>query len=141
MLNYNANLKDKARQLRKNLTDSERALWSRLRNKQILDIQFYRQKPIGEYIVDFFAPRAKLVVEVDGSQHRVGDHVQKDRIRNGYLASVGLKVLRFNSREVLKESDAVVEAIYRMIKDQLSAEIPPGPPLEKGGIAGKNLLS
>ena len=68
MLNYNANLKDKARQLRKNLTDSERALWSRLRNKQILNIQFYRQKPIGEYIVDFFAPRAKLVVEVDGSQ-------------------------------------------------------------------------
>ncbi len=134
MLNYNANLKDKARQLRKNLTDSERALWSRLRNKQILDIQFYRQKPVGEYIVDFFAPRAKLVVEVDGSQHRVGDHVQKDRIRNGYLASVGLKVLRFNSREVLKESDAVVEAIYRMIKDQLSAEIPPGPPLKKGGI-------
>jgi very-short-patch-repair endonuclease len=141
MLNYNANLKDKARQLRKNLTDSERALWSRLRNKQILDIQFYRQKPIGEYIVDFFAPRAKLVVEVDGSQHRVGDHVQKDRIRNGYLASVGLKVLRFNSREVLKESDAVVEAIYRMIKDPLSAEIPPGPPLKKGGITGKNLLS
>jgi very-short-patch-repair endonuclease len=141
MLNYNANLKDKARQLRKNLTDSERALWSRLRNKQILDIQFYRQKPIGEYIVDFFAPRAKLVVEVDGSQHRVGDHVQKDRIHNGYLASVGLKVLRFNSREVLKEGDAVVEAIYRMIKDQLSAEIPPGPPLKKGGITGKNLLS
>ena len=139
MLNYNANLKDKARQLRKNLTDSERALWSRLRNKQILNIQFYRQKPIGEYIVDFFAPRAKLVVEVDGSQHMEGDHVQKDRIRNGYLASLGLKVLRFNSREVLKESDAVVEAIYRMIKDQLNAKIPPGPPLKKGGITGKNL--
>jgi very-short-patch-repair endonuclease len=65
MLNYNANLKDKARQLRKDLTDSEKALWSRLRNKQLLGIQFYRQKPIGEYIVDFFAPRAKLVVEVD----------------------------------------------------------------------------
>jgi len=61
--------------------------------------------------VDFFAPRAKLVVEVDGSQHMVGDHVQKDRIRNGYLASLGLKVLRFKSREVLKESDAVGEAI------------------------------
>jgi len=108
-----------------------------LRNKQILDIQFYRQKPIGEYIVDFFAPKAKLVVEVDGSQHMVGDHAQKDRIRNDYLASLGLKVLRFNSREVLKESDAVVEAIYRVITDQLNAEIPPGPPLKKGGITGK----
>jgi very-short-patch-repair endonuclease len=139
MLNYNANLKDKARQLRKNLTDSEKALWSRLRNKQLLGIQFYRQKPIGEHIVDFFAPRVKLVVEVDGSQHTLGDHVQKDRFRDGYLASLGLKVLRFNSREVLKESDAVVEAIYRMIADQLNAEIPPGPPLKKGGIKGKNI--
>jgi very-short-patch-repair endonuclease len=137
MLNYNANLKDKARQLRKNLTESEKALWSRLRNKQLLGIQFYRQKPIGQHIVDFFAPRARLVVEVDGSQHRVGDHVQKDRFRDGYLASLGLKVLRFNSREILKESDAVVEVIYRMITDQLNAEIPPGPPLRKGGIIGK----
>jgi very-short-patch-repair endonuclease len=67
----------------------------------------------------------------------LGDHVQKDRIRDGYLASLGLKVLRFNSSEVLKESDAVVEAIYRMIIDQLNAEIPPGPPLKKGGIKGK----
>ena len=139
MLNYNANLKDKARQWRKNLTDREKALWSRLRNKQLLGIQFYRQKPIGEHIVDFFAPRVKWVVEVDGSQHTLGDPVQKDRFRDGYLASLGLKVLRFNSREVLKESDAVVEAIYRMIADQLNAEIPPGPPLKKGGMKGKNL--
>ncbi len=133
MLNYNANLKDKARQLRKNLTDSEKALWSRLRNKQLLDIQFYRQKPIGEHIVDFFAPTAKLVVEVDGSQHMAGNHLQEDGIRDAYLTSLGLKVLRFNSREVLKESDAVVEAIYRKITDQLNAEIPPSPPLKKGG--------
>ena len=137
MLNYNANLKEKALQLRKNLTDREKALWSRLRNKQLLGIQFYRQKPIGEQIVDFFAPRVKLVVEVDGSQHTLGDPVPKDRFRDGYLASLGLKVLRFNSREVLKESDAVVEAIYRMITNQLNAEIPPGPPLKKGGITRK----
>ena len=137
MLNYNANLKGKARQLRKNLTDGEKALWSRLRNKQLFGIQFYRQKPIGEYIVDFFAPRAKLVVEVDGSQHNVGEHIEKDRFRDGYLASLGLKVLRFNSREVLKENDAVMEIIYRMITDQLNAEIPPGPPLRKGGITRK----
>jgi very-short-patch-repair endonuclease len=137
MLNYNTNLKNKARELRKNLTDSEKALWSRLRNKQLLGVQFYRQKPIGEHIVDFFAPSAKLVVEVDGSQHMVGEHVQKDRIRDSYLASLGLKVLRFNSGEVLKEGEAVVEAIYRMIRNQLNAEIPPGPPFSKGGIKVK----
>ena len=78
-------------------------------------------------------------MEVDGSQHTLGDHLQKDRFRDGYLASLGLKVLRFNSREVLKESEAVAEAIYRMIADQLNAEIPPGPPLKKGGMKGKNL--
>jgi very-short-patch-repair endonuclease len=129
MLKYNARLKDKARQLRKNSTDSEAALWSRVRNKQPLGIQFYRQKPLGEHIVDFFAPRARLVVEVDGSQHLGGDHALKDRRRDGDLASLGLKVLRFNSREVLKETDAVVEAIYRTVAEQVDAEIPPSPPL------------
>jgi len=98
-----------------------------LRNKQLLGIQFYRQKPIGEYIVDFYAPGAKLVVEVDGSQHMEGDHALKDRTRDGYLVSLGLKVLRFNSREVLKESDVVVEAIYRIVAERLNAEIPPDP--------------
>ena len=137
MLKYNPHLKDKARQLRKNLTDSEAALWSRLRHKQLLGIQFYRQKPIGEYIVDFFAPRAKLVIEVDGSQHLVGEHALKDRSRDRYLASIGLKVLRFNSREVLEESNAVVEVIYRTVAEQLRAKIPPGPPLLKGGEEGK----
>ncbi len=60
MLNYNANLKDKARQLRKNLKDGEKSLWSRLRNKQLLGIQFYRQKPIGDYIVDFFRAQGEI---------------------------------------------------------------------------------
>ncbi len=63
MLRYNQNLKNRARQLRKNLTDSEKALWSRLRGKQVLGVQFYRQKPIGGYIVDFYAPTANLVIE------------------------------------------------------------------------------
>ena len=67
MLRYKRHLKGKARELRKNMTDSERVLWSRLRGKQLLGVQFYRQKPIGEFIVDFYAPKTKLVVEVDGS--------------------------------------------------------------------------
>jgi very-short-patch-repair endonuclease len=133
MLRYNAHLKDKARQLRKNLTDSELALWSRLRNKQLLGIQFYRQKPLGRYIVDFFAPRAHLVVEVDGSQHAEADHALQDRRRDEYLRSLGLQVLRVNSREVLEEREAVMEVIYRTIAEQVSVKIPPGPPFPKGG--------
>jgi very-short-patch-repair endonuclease len=127
MLSYNANLKHKARQLRKTMTDSERALWSRLRGKQLLGVQFYRQKPIGDYIVDFFAPRTKLVVEVDGSQHMECNHAEKDKRRDEYLASVGLTVLRFNSRKVLKETDEVVEVIYRIMTEQLHSINPPVP--------------
>jgi very-short-patch-repair endonuclease len=69
VLKYNANLKSTARKLRQNLTDSESALWTQLRAKQPAGIQFYRQKPLGPYIVDFYAPQAKLVIEIDGSQH------------------------------------------------------------------------
>lgn len=127
MLSYNANLKHKARQLRKTMTDSERALWSRLRGKQLLGVQFYRQKPIGDYIVDFFAPRTKLVVEVDGSQHMECNHAEKDKRRDEYLASVDLTVLRFNSRKVLKETDEVVEVIYRIMTEQLHSINPPVP--------------
>ncbi len=133
MLKYNAQLKHRALQLRKHVTDSDSALWSRLRNKQLLGIQFYRQKPIGEHSVDCFAPRARLVVEVDGAQPLAGDHALKDRRRDGYLTSLGLKVLRCNSREVLVGSDAVAETIYRSVAEQLNAKIPSGPPLIKGG--------
>lgn len=116
MLRYDAHLIDIARKLRNNMTDSERILWSRLRGKQILGFQFYRQKPIGSYIVDFYAPRAKLVVEVDGSQHLSATYIEKDKRRDKYLTSAGLKVLRFNSKEVIEETDAVVDSIYQMIE-------------------------
>jgi very-short-patch-repair endonuclease len=119
MLRYSANLKNLARDLRRNLTDSEQVLWHRLRGKQILGIHFYRQKPIGQYIVDFFAPRVKLVVEVDGSQHLEGSHLQRDKDRDRYLAGLGLQVLRFDSRVVLKETDAVLEVIYMETKQKL----------------------
>jgi very-short-patch-repair endonuclease len=132
MLRYKAQLKHKARQLRKDMTDSERVLWSRLRGKQLSGVQFYRQKPVGEYIVDFFAPRTKLVVEVEGSQHMQGEQAEKDEQRDEYLATVGLKVLRFNGREVLEETDAVVEVIYRTMAERLTKEIPLDPPLRKG---------
>ena len=128
MLRYAASLKGQARELRKSLTKSETALWSGLRGKQLLDIQFYRQRPIGQYIVDFFAPRARLVVEVDGSQHMGKNHLQRDKNRDQYLTGSGVKVLRFDSRVILTETDAVMEVIYRTITERLNSEIPPIPP-------------
>jgi very-short-patch-repair endonuclease len=132
MLHYSTGPKDKSRELRKKLTESESVLWSRLRRKQLLGIQFYRQKPIGQYIVDFFAPRAKLVVEVDGSQHAEEDYLRRDENRDEYLTGLGLKVLRFNSRAVLTETDAVVAVIYWAIAKQLNSEIPPTPLSQRG---------
>ena len=125
MLLYNGSLKQHARRLRKNMTNSEQVLWSRLRGKQLLGVQFYRQKPIGDYIVDFFAPKTKLVIEVDGSQHKKGVHASKDKRRDTYLASLGLRVLRFNSRQVLQETDAVLEIIFRTVAECLNLRNPP----------------
>ncbi len=85
-----------------------------------MGVPFYRQKPIGNYIVDFYAPRARLVIEVDGSQHGREDNSRKDQFRDAYLSDLGLKVLRFNSREVLGETDSVVEVICQTILGQIS---------------------
>jgi hypothetical protein len=82
MLPYNPGLKPPARSLRRTMTDAERLLWSRVRGKQIGPVQFYRQKPLGGYIVDFQAPKAKLVIEVDGSPHREPENFAKDRKRD-----------------------------------------------------------
>ena len=92
MIEYNRKLKEQARRLRTQMTDSERALWERLRRKQVQAVQFYRQKPIGNYIVDFYAPKAKMVVEVDGSQHMESEQAARDLQRDAFLASQGLRV-------------------------------------------------
>ena len=134
MLRYKAQLKHKARQLRKDMTESERFLWSRLRGKQLLGVQFYRQRPIGNYIVDFYAPRTKVVVEVDGSQHMEAEQAAKDRRRDGYLAAVGLTVLRSNSREVLEETDAVLQVIYQTIVERLNRKIPLDPHIRRAHV-------
>ncbi len=119
MLEYDRKLKENSRKLRSRLTDSEQMLWWRIRRKQILGVQFYRQKPIGRYIVDFYAPSTGLVIEVDGSQHGDADQSEKDKQRDEYLQDQGLTVLRFNSREVLLEIDAVVQKIYQEIESRL----------------------
>ena len=74
--------------------------------------QFYRQKIIGNYIVDFYCPKAKLIVEIDGSQHYDDEELEKDKIRDDYMREHELKVLRFSDREVFKNLNGVVEKIY-----------------------------
>jgi len=111
---YNKNLKELSKSLRDNLTEAERCLWTRIRLKH-LGYMFYRQKPIGEYIVDFYCPKARLVVEVDGGQHFTEDEASNDRVRDEYMRSLGLMVLRFSNSEVLKNADSVAVTIYELL--------------------------
>ncbi len=112
---YNQNLKPKSQNLRKNMTDAEITLWLKIKGKQIKNKQFYRQKTIGNYIVDFYSPKAKLIIEVGGSQHYEEAGLKKDKARDEYFKSLGLKVLRFTNIEVLKNIQDVVEKIYNEI--------------------------
>ncbi len=112
MLPYNRKLKDRSRQLRTEMTDAEKLFWAKVRRKQLNGYQFYRQKTLGNYIVDFYCPKANLVVEIDGSQHYEKTAIEYDSIRDDYLRAQGLKVLRFSNLEVLQNTTAVMERVY-----------------------------
>jgi len=117
---YKPQLKMTVRTLRKNMTDSELKLWSRIRRKQMHGLQFYRQRPIGHYIVDFYCPQAQLVLEVDGSGHMNKYRSDKDQYRDNYLKQQGVRVLRFDNLQILNQIDAVIEKIYGAIASRIS---------------------
>ncbi len=81
MLPYNRDLKTHSRDLRRNMTEAEKLLWSRIRKKQIKGHQFYRQRIIGNYIVDFYCPKTRLIIELDGGQHYHPEDLKKDTLR------------------------------------------------------------
>jgi very-short-patch-repair endonuclease len=116
---YRTSLKVPARSLRANMTDAENMLWQRVRRKQIQGVQLYRQKPLLAFIVDFYCPAAKLVVELDGSQHAEPVHLAKDQTRDAVLAGLGLRVLRFDNRQVLLETDTVLAVLDEIVRVRL----------------------
>ena len=116
MLKYNKKLTPFARELRKNMTDAEKRLWAKIRMRQMGGYQFYRQRAIGNYIVDFYCPKAKLVLEVDGGQHYSDEQIEIDRKRSSYLNRLGFKVMRFTNLDVLNNIDVVLDEIYRYLK-------------------------
>ena len=116
---YRQSLKLLARELRKNMTDAEQLLWYRIRRKQIRGIQFYRQKPLLNFIVDFYCAKARLVIELDGSQHFESEYQQSDAERDRALAELSLKVLRFDNQQVLSEIDSVVEVIDKVVESRM----------------------
>jgi len=115
MLFYNTKLKKYSQELRKNMTDAERLLWSKLRGKQVKNFQFYRQRIIGNYIVDFYCPKSKLIIEVDGGQHYQEEGDRRDKVRDDYMKNLGMRILRVSDREVLQNLNEVVERIYEIL--------------------------
>jgi very-short-patch-repair endonuclease len=98
------------RQLRRDSTDAERALWRRLRARRI-GAKFRRQHALGPFIADFYCAAARLVVELDGGQHFEARRELDDARRTRWLHERGIRVLRFTNTEALREPDAVVDAI------------------------------
>ena len=104
----------KAGELRKEPTPAESKLWSRMRNDQ-LGVTFRRQHAIGNYIPDFCSPKAKLIIELDGSQHL--EQEEYDSARTKYLESLGYKVIRFWNNDVMNNMEGVIFAILHAIED------------------------
>jgi very-short-patch-repair endonuclease len=114
---YNPKLIPLARKLRKESTLSEILLWEELKGRKMLGYRFLRQKPIGEYIVDFFCNKLRLVIEIDGDSHNE-QSFENDLNRQNWLESIGLFILRFDDLEVKKDMDNVLMATEGWIRNK-----------------------
>ncbi|MCQ8116875.1 endonuclease domain-containing protein [Methylomonas rosea] len=130
-----------AKALRKNQTDAEQLIWQLLRNRQIADAKFRRQHPIGNYIADFYCHEQKLVIELDGGQHLSEQGLKKDAQRTQYLEQQGIRVLRFDNRQVLTETEAVLEVIYRALTPTLTQTLSRGERASSGTSLGVGAYS
>ncbi len=105
----------KAKELRDKMTLSEKALWKVLEKNKILGVKFRRQHPIGVYIVDFYAHKFKLIIELDGKYHQNKKQQILDDERTAFLEFNGLKVIRFNNEEILENLETVIQKIKNEI--------------------------
>jgi len=125
----------RARDLRKRQTDAEQRLWFYLRGGRFMGIKFKRQKPMGNYIVDFVAPSHKLIIELDGGQH--AEQQEYDRSRDAWLRSQGYAVVRFWNHQVLTETQAVLEVVRQKIQTLSALSPDPSPASGRGEPTSK----
>jgi len=112
---YNPKLKEFAKQLRNNSTKAEIILWQKLKRDQMYGYDFHRQKPIDNYILDFFCYELMLGIEVDGYSHEFLEVYQKDQQKEKVMNSFGIHILRFSDHQVLKDTENVIKAIEEYI--------------------------
>jgi very-short-patch-repair endonuclease len=121
---------DIKRWLRSNMTGPEARLWSRLRARQLQRLKFRRQHGIGPYILDFYCPEQSLIIEVDGDSHADADQVVKDKQREQYLQSLGLRVIRYINDDIVKNLDGVSEDLAERLSSRSTS---PRPSLPRRG--------
>jgi very-short-patch-repair endonuclease len=117
---YSKDTLSKAKELRRDLTDAERKLWSVILNRQLDGAKFRRQQPIGPFVADFVCQERHLIVEADGGQH---DDNAKDARRTAFLESKGYRVLRFWNNDILTNLNGVAEAISTALSDPHPARV------------------
>lgn len=113
--NYTIFAQLNAKELRQNSTEAEKKLWNLLRNNQIHNLHFKRQKPIGNYIVDFACLKEKIIIELDGGQHNEPQNITYDNERTTYLNSLGYKVIRIWNNELFENFEGVKEYLYNTL--------------------------
>jgi very-short-patch-repair endonuclease len=108
--------RDRARELRKNMTSTERFVWFRIRRQQLGGYKFRRQHPLGPYIVDFVCLERRLVLELDGGQH--AEQVEYDQRRTEWLQERGYRVFRVWNFEAVEDWDSIAEGIWRVLQEE-----------------------
>jgi very-short-patch-repair endonuclease len=125
---YNTELRERAREMRKKPTPPESKMWELLiSDKTLKQFRFLRQKPIDQYIVDFYCSKLKLAIEIDGPTHLGNEAKEYDRIRAETLSPYGINVIRFTNDEVLGHPDKAISDVIQLIRQKS-----PNPPLSRG---------
>ena len=101
------------------MTDAEKLVWEKLRNKKILGLTFRRQHPVNQFIADFYCHKARLVIEIDGSIHEIDAYKEKDMGRDDEFSKFGLTTIRFTNREVFEELETVISRIETICKSRI----------------------
>ena len=112
------NLKHISRKLRKEMTEAEKKLWQYLRAKQVFGIKFRRQQQINNYIVDFYCPSKRIIIELDGGQH--ANNI-KDKERDKFMEDKGIKVIRIWDNDIMNNIEGVMEHIMNIIKNRVDS--------------------
>jgi very-short-patch-repair endonuclease len=130
-----------ARRLRKAMTKPEVWLWMKLRNRSGDGLVFRNQHPLGQYVLDFYCPKAKLCIEVDGAVHSQNYRIAKDEIRDAWLADQGISVHRIPAAELLVNTDEAADVIFGLARDRVNSlrRAKEAPPTASRSLRGRKL--